>query len=99
MGCVNMGPRMVLLLFFMLVLAVNVITLLVRKKKFLRLEAGVFDLARSKKGALTLEEVSSGLGLSLYDAKILMRKSVARGTLREDVKDGKKIYSVREEHG
>ncbi len=90
---------MVLLLFFMLVLAVNVITLLVRKKKFLRLEAGVFDLARSKKGALTLEEVSSGLGLSLYDAKILMRKSVARGTLKEDVKDGKKIYSVQEEHG
>lgn len=99
MGCVNMDPRMVLLLFFMLVLAANVITLLVRKKKFLRLEAGVFDLARSKKGALTLEEVSSGLGLSLYDAKILMRKSVARGTVREDVKDSKKIYSVQEEDG
>ncbi|MFQ5975169.1 MAG: hypothetical protein ACE5J5_02480 [Candidatus Hydrothermarchaeales archaeon] len=94
-----MGPRIALLLLFLLVIAANIITLLIRKKKFLRMEGRVLDLARSKEGALTLEEISSALGLSLYDTKILMRKSVSRGTTNEEIKEGKKTYSIKEEQG
>ncbi len=94
-GLIIMSPRMVLLLLFILVIAANVITLMVRKKKFLELEGRVFDLARSKNSALTLEEISTELGVSVHDTKILMRKSVARGNTKVETKDGKKVYTVQ----
>lgn len=90
---------MVLLLLFILVIAVNIITLLIRKKKFLQLEGKVLDLARSKEEALTLEEISSVLEVSLHDARILMRKSVSKGTTKEEIREGKKVYLLQGERG
>ncbi len=94
-GVIIMSPRMVLLLLFIMVLVANIITLMVRKKKFLNLEGRVFDLAKSKNGAITLEEISTELGVSIYDAKILMRKSVARGNTKVEINDGKKVFTVQ----
>ena len=90
-----MGPRTVLYLLFILVIIVNIITLMVRKKKFLKLERSVLDLAASLQRTMTLEEISSDLGVSLYDAKILLRKSVSRGTIKEEIMDGQKVFTVK----
>ncbi|MFQ6137210.1 MAG: hypothetical protein ACE5PM_08530 [Candidatus Hydrothermarchaeales archaeon] len=92
-----MGPQMVLILLFISVVVINVIVMMIRAKKFLRLEQEVYDFARSKGGAVTLEEISSRLGISHHDAKILMRKSVARGSARVEDRSGKEIYIVQKD--
>jgi len=87
-----MTPQQLLVLVSIIIILLNVLTVRYREGKLRRLEQRLRGVAERAGGELTLEEISQGLGIPIYDARILVRKFVSKGKMEMRRRDGRTAY-------